>query len=454
MNATNLSICGMERKQMGTLFCFPLKQHIGAQAAPAIVEGDFIVRGQLVAFKGENTLGANIYASVSGVVTKVTEDAIYIQADAHQTKEYKKLTAKEPLALIEEAGIVGLGGAGFPTYAKLAKPFEKEGYVIVNAAECEPILEHNIRAIEKDPAQLLRGLCIAMEVTKAAHGIVAIKEIHTKAVEALQSAISKLEGEDGKKDITLHLLPNLYPMGEERAIIRECLGKLLSVESLPLEADAIVINAETTCRIQEAVDLKKPLIDKNMTVAGKLKGNENLIQVFFDVPLGISVGEMFEKAGGLAEGYGELIMGGPFTGKRTTLEAPVIKTTGGLIAAECFPKGPEKIGLLVCACGANKERLTQLARSLGSEVVGCEYCKQAHQVKSALKCENPGRCPGQVQKVMALKKAGAQAVLISNCTDCSNTVMSCAPQLGLPVYHCTDGALRAVNQKLVRKIKQ
>ena len=163
---------------------------------------------------------------------------------------------------------------------------------------------------------------------------------------------------------------------------------------------------------------------------------------------------MFEQAGGLADSYGELIMGGPFTGKRTSPDAPVIKTTGGLIAAECFLKGPEKIGLLVCACGADKERLEQIAESMGSKVVGVEYCKQAHPVKSSLKCENPGRCPGQVQKVLALKKAGAQAVLISNCTDCSNTVMSCTPQLGLTVYHCTDGALRAVNAKLVRRIRE
>lgn len=89
---------------------------------------------------------------------------------------------------------------------------------------------------------------------------------------------------------------------------------------------------------------------------------------------------------------------------------------------------------------------------MGSEAAGVEYCKQAHRVKNSLKCENPGKCPGQVQKVMALKKAGAQALLISNCTDCTNTVMSCAPKLGLPVYHCTDGALRAVNHKLIRKI--
>ena len=146
-------------------------------------------------------------------------------------------------------------------------------------------------------------------------------------------------------------------------------------------------------------------------------------------------------------------MGGPFTGKRTTLEAPITKTTGGLIAAECFMKGPDQIGLLICACGAGKERMEELAESLGSKVVGTQYCKQAQKVNGSLKCENPGRCPGQVQKVMALKKAGAKAVLISNCTDCSNTVMSCAPKLGLAVYHCTDGALRAVNHKLIRRMK-
>ncbi len=439
---------------MAETFCFPLKQHIGAQAAPTIVEGDTVVRGQLIASKEENSLGANIYTSVSGVVTEVTEDSIYIKADDKQDKEYKPLTSTEPLELIEEAGIVGLGGAGFPTYAKFSKPFQSDGVVIVNAAECEPILEHNIKAIENDPKQLIRGLEIAMKIANAKRGIIAIKKIHTEAVKKLSEAINKKDScENTKSNIEIHLLDNIYPMGEERAIIRECLGKLLGVESLPLDAGAIVINAETVCRIQEAVDLKKPFIDKNMTVAGKLKGNDDLIKVFFDVPLGISVRSMFEKAGGISNDCGELIMGGPFTGKRTALDAPVIKTTGGLIAAECFPKGPEKIGILVCACGANKERLEEIAKSLGSKVVGCEYCKQAHPVKNTRKCENPGRCPGQVQKVMALKKAGAQAVLISNCTDCSNTVMSCAPQLGLPVYHCTDGALRAVNEKLIRKFK-
>lgn len=436
---------------MERMYQFPLKQHIGAPSVPVVSKDQRVLRGQRIADRPQNALGANLFSSVTGTVTEVTQAQITILADEEQTGDYVKLTSDTPLALIEEAGIVGLGGAGFPTYAKLNRPFSEGGVVIVNAAECEPILDHNIRAIEAAPEQLLRGMEIAMEAVHAERGIIAIKAVHTQAVETLNAARKKLGIPEER--IRVALLPNLYPMGEERAIVRETLGTLLSVESLPLEAGAVVINAETVCRIQEAVDRKKPLIDKNLTVAGKLKGNENLIQVFFDVPLGCSVEEVFERAGGLAGEYGELIMGGPFTGKRTSLDAPVIKTTGGLIAAECFLKGPEKLGLLVCACGAGRERLEQQAESMGSQVIGVEYCKQAHAVKGSLKCENPGRCPGQVQKVMALKKAGAQAVLISNCTDCSNTVMSCAPRLGLPVYHCTDGALRAVNQKLVRKFR-
>lgn len=427
------------------IFRFPLKQHIGASAAPTIVKDDRIVRGQLIASMEEDQLGANLYSSVSGVATEVNHREIVILADEIQSEEYEPLKQDTPLALIKEAGIVGLGGAGFPTYAKLAQPLSENGVVIVNGAECEPILGHNIAAIEKNPAQLIRGLQIVMDIVKVKKGIIAIKEVHTKAIARLEEVL--------KDDrIMLSTLPNLYPMGEERAIIRETLGVLLGVESLPSEADAVVINAETICRIQEAVDLKKPLIEKNMTVAGKLKGNQKLIQIVENVPLGMSVEDVFELAGGLEEGYGELIMGGPFTGKRTDLKEPIIKTTGGLIAAECFMKGPDKVGLLVCACGANQERLEEIAASMGSRVAGVEYCKQAHPVKNSFKCENPGRCPGQVQKVMALKKAGAQAVLISNCTDCSNTVMSCAPKMGLPVYHCTDGALRAVNEKLIRKI--
>ena len=132
----------------------------------------------------------------------------------------------------------------------------------------------------------------------------------------------------------MHYLPNIYPVGDERAIVREVLDTLLDVTALPSAANAIVINAESVCRVQEAVDLKKPLIDKDMTVAGKINGE--LIQVFHDVPLGISVRAMIEKAGGINGEYGEIIMGGPFMGKRVTLDDPVVKTTGGILVTQEF----------------------------------------------------------------------------------------------------------------------
>lgn len=424
---------------------FPLRQHIGVPSEPVVSTGTHVKRGQLIAKKPDASLGANIFSSVDGTVDSVNEAEIVINEENTDFSKYEKLSETTPLKLIEESGLVGLGGAGFPTYVKLGKKFESGGVIAVNAAECEPILSHNIDRIEKEPEQLIEGLKIVMGVVNAQRGIICLKNIHTEAIEILKNTIKD-------DNITIFELENIYPVGEERAIVRDALGVLLGVEQLPSAADAIVINAETVYRVREAVVDKKPLIDKDLTVAGKLKENAS-IHIFRDVPLGESVGHVIDMAGGLGPEYGEIIMGGPFTGKRTTLEAPIVKTTGGIIVAENFMPGPKKIGLLVCACGANKERLEEQAKSMGSEVVGVEYCKQAKQVKNSLKCENPGRCPGQVQKVMALRKEGAQAVLISNCTDCTNTVMSCAPQLKLPVYHCTDGALRSVNYKMIRRFK-
>ncbi len=427
-------------------YTFLMKQHVGAPSVPIVKKDDKVKRGQMIASKPEGALGAHIYSSVSGKVASVDENQIIIDESGTNFDTYLPLSGSTPKELIEESGMVGLGGAGFPTSVKLNAHFEQGGTVIVNAAECEPILSHNIARIEKEPEKLLTGLAIIMDLVNAEKGIIAVKGVH-------KEAIADLKRVNTKDNVSVFELENIYPMGEERAIVRETLGILLEPEQLPMAADAIVINAESVFRIREAVEEKKPLIDKDMTVAGKLKENAS-IHVLLDVPIGISVGEVINQAGGIGEEYGEIIMGGPFTGKRTSLDAPVVKTTGGIIVAENFLPGPSKIGLLVCACGANKERLEEQAASMGSEVVGVEYCKQAKQVKAARKCENPGRCPGQVQKVMALKKAGAQAVLISNCTDCSNTVMSCAPQLKLPVYHCTDGALRSVNHKMIRRFRK
>lgn len=428
-------------------YIFPFKQHVGSPSIAVVEKNALVERGQLIAKKSEQGLGSNIFSSVRGIVEDVTEGEIIINEDGTDFSKYIPLKSESAKDLIAESGLVGLGGAGFPTSVKLNIDFGGDkGTVIVNAAECEPILGHNIARIEDNPKNVLNSLEIIMDLVNAKKGIIALKGIHKEAVDRLNEV-------NHNTNITIFELDNIYPMGEERAVIRESLGVLLKPDSLPSEADAIVINLETILKLREVVEEKKPLIDKDLTVAGKLNEPAS-IHVMYDVPLGIPVGEVFDRCGGLGEEYGELIMGGPFTGKRTFVDKPIVKTTGGLIAAEKFLPSPEKIGVLVCACGGDERRLREQAESMGSEVVGVEFCKNAILMKNgSRKCLNPGICPGQVQKVMALKKAGAQAVLISNCTDCSNTVMSCAPQLKLPVYHCTDGSLRSVNYKLIRRFK-
>lgn len=428
---------------MAREFCFYLKQNIGAPSETVVKPGDFVERGERIAIKPKG-LGVNLHSSITGKVLRATQDEIVIQDTGTDFSAYKKLSGKTPWKLLEESGIVGLGGAGFPTAEKLKARLSSNGTVILNAVECEPIFCHNIARIEENAGKFLEALQVLMDLVQVKNGIVAIKRKHRKAVTALNVA-------NADKRYVIAELDDMYPMGEERAVIRETLQILLPVSALPSKADAVVVNAETAFRISEAVFYKKPLIDKDITIAGKLKEN-GAVKVLKDVPIGMSVYDVLKLAGGLGGEYGELVMGGPFTGKRTSLTQAVRKTTGGLLATECFLKGPEKIGLLICACGADEERMKEIAQSLGSSVCGIAYCKQAQKMGNTYKCENPGHCPGQVQKVLELKKQGAQALLIGNCTDCTNTVMSCAPKLNLAVYHSTDQALRAVNYPLIRSI--
>ena len=422
------------------VFHFPLRQHIGAPSVPVVAVGAQVRRGQLIAQKPDGMPGAALHSSVTGRVSALTDMAIDIIPDeGYETEtDYLPLPGATPRELVEASGLVGLGGAGFPTWRKLA-PLPG-GTVILNAAECEPILCHNMERLTREPVKTLRGLRIAMELTQADRGIIAIKAEHAEAIAALRATLC-----DG---ITLCTLPSLYPAGEERAIVREALGVLPNVDELPASAGAVVLNAETLYRLAEAVDDRKPLIDKDVTVAGKLSGAP--VQVFANVPLGLPAEALLARAGGPIASYGELIMGGPFTGRRITPQSPIVKTTGGLLVTEEFPARRRRMGLLVCACGPDEARLQELAASMEGTVVGIVYCKQAHKVKSGYKCENPGHCPGQAQKVLELKKAGAEELLIGNCSDCTNTVMSCAPRLGLTVHHATDGALRAVHHRLIR----
>jgi len=423
-----------------------LKQHVGAPCAPIVKVGDKVQKGTLVATP--TGLGANIFSSVYGVVDEVNDSAIVITPDAEQPDKFVPIPKSDSkLEMVKASGLVGMGGAGFPTGVKLGANLEG-GYILVNAAECEPGLKHNIKQIEESAEKTVRGLEYCMEISNAAKGIFAIKKKNEAAVKALKEAIK------GKANISIHLLPDIYPMGEERAVVRECLGILLEPTQLPSAAKANVVNVETVLRVAEAIEDQKPCICKNMSIVGKVKGGPEA-QVFMDLPVGICVEDLLDMVGGIDGDFGEIIMGGAFTGRATTLDAPTTKSTGAIIVTIPFPdlKGA-KVGLLVCACGGNEERMRDLAAKMNGEVILVQACKQAIEVKpgAPLKCENPGNCPGQALKCLNFKKAGCEYIIIGNCSDCSNTVMGSAPKMGLKVFHQTDHAMRTIGHPLYRHL--
>lgn len=388
-------------------FRFPLKQHVGALCHPMVKESNEVKRGQKIG-KPEG-LGAFIHSSVNGTVKSINDNEIVIEADENQSKDYLPIKdTDDKLEAIMEAGIVGAGGAGFPTHIKL-KTKIPGGYAIINAAECEPILKHNVHYIDVEAQKIVNGLKYIMEITEATHGIIAIKPKHKESISILKKAI-------GKAPIEIKYLPDLYPSGDERVVIREILGVELKPGQLPSEANAIVQNVETAKNIALAIEDRKPVIDKDVTIGGRVRNaREGLTSM--DVPVGYPVIKLIEAAGGYVEPYGEIVLGGPFTGIHGEENSPVTKTLGGVLVAMPFPQDKRKFGILACECGAQEERLKEVVESMGGEVVAQERCKRMVEVNGRYRCELPGICPGQAQTIMSLKKKGAQAILAGSCGD-------------------------------------
>lgn len=396
---------------MSTLIHLMLKQNIGAMNTPVVKVGDTVKRGQIVAdYEG---LGAYIYSSVNGKVCEITEDRITIEADDITDKDYVKLPETDSyLEAIKLAGVVGAGGAGFPTHVKLNTQIPG-GMVIANAAECEPILGHNIKYLEEHADVIVRGLKYMLEITGAEEAIIAIKPHHTKALLACDKACKN------EPKVSVKYLPNMYPAGDERVIVRELTGVELQPGQLPLEAKCIIDNVETIKNITQAIEDRKPVIDKDLTVAGRLM-NEDCShgKYFLDVPIGLPVGHYIDLCGGIRKPFGEIVIGGPFTGKHGEMDTPITKLVGGIIVSDPFLSESRKIGIIACECGAQEPRLKEIAESMGATVVAEERCKRMKPDKGGrLRCDLPGICPGQAETVLKLKKEGAEALLIANCED-------------------------------------
>jgi electron transport complex protein RnfC len=389
-------------------FEFILKMAVGAPSKPIVEIDEEVKRGQCIA--EPISLGCRIHSSVNGVVKKVTDTYIEIQETEGDLKDYLKIKECESISEYAfEAGIVGSGGAGFPSHIKLSTKLNG-GYVLANAAECEPILSHNVELMEKNPEILVKGVRYAMESTGASKGYIAIKPYHLKAAMAIGKVLKNYE------NIEIKWLPNMYPAGDERVIVREVLGVELQPGELPSKADAVVFNVETLKNLVLAVEDRKPVIDKDITVGGRIVNAEKG-RVFLDVPIGACVKEYIEKSGGYIFPYGEIVAGGPFTGKAITEDTSITKTTGGILVAMPFPNDKRKVGIIACECGADEKRLTEIAHGMGGEVVAETRCKRMVEVNGRYRCDKPGICPGQAEKVLFLKRQGAEVIITGTCED-------------------------------------
>lgn len=318
---------------------YPLSQHIGAPAKPVVKKGDFVLKGQVIAEAG-GFVSAPVHASVSGTVkgieprfnpagTKV--DCIIVENDEQYTEiEYEpvkplgEMSREEIIEKIGNAGIVGMGGAGFPTRVKLSpKEPEKIDYVIANCAECEPYITADYRRMLENTDELISGMKVLLTIFPNAKGIFAVEDNKKDCIEKLEEFIQADERMEVKAMMTK------YPQGAERQLIYTVTNRAINSAMLPADAGCIVDNVETLIGIHRAVIEGKPLVERVVTVSGDAVNNPGN----FKVLLGTSHRELAEAAGGFAAEPEKLISGGPMMGfAMITLDAPVTKTSSSLLA--------------------------------------------------------------------------------------------------------------------------
>ena len=320
---------------------YPLSQHIGAPATAVVKKGDTVLKGQKIAEAG-GFVSAPIYSSVSGKVVALEKhlnptgssvDCIVIENDGEyneveypQPKLLGELTKEEILNKIGEAGIVGMGGAGFPTRVKLSpKEPDKIDYIIANCAECEPYITADYRRMLENTEELVSGMRVVLSLFENAKGIFGVEDNKKDCIEKLQEAIKD------EPRMEVRVLQTKYPQGAERQLIYALTKRAINSSMLPADAGCIVDNVETLVGIHNAVLNNKPLMERIVTVSGDAvehPGN-------FKVLLGTNHQEVIEAAGGFKCSPEKVISGGPMMGfAMISLDTPITKTSSSILAFE------------------------------------------------------------------------------------------------------------------------
>ncbi len=317
---------------------YPLSQHIGAPAKPVVDKGDEVRVGQMIAEAG-GFVSAPIYSTVSGKVKAIEPRriasgdmvmSIVIDNDHRfeevawpAVKPFEELSKEEKINLIKDAGIVGMGGAGFPTAVKLSpKEPEKIEYVIVNCAECEPYLTSDYRKMLEEPEKLIEGLKVSLSLFDNARGILAVEDNKRDCIIRLQ----RLTKNEPK--ITVKALKTKYPQGSERQLIYATTGRAINSSMLPADAGCVVNNVDTVIAIYNAVIEGRPLMYRIVTVTGDaIKEPQN-----FRVRIGTNYHELIDAAGGFKKDPVKIISGGPMMGQALfDTNIPVTKASSALL---------------------------------------------------------------------------------------------------------------------------
>lgn len=319
----------------------PVAQHIGAPAQALVKKGDEVKVGQLIAKSG-GFVSANIHASVSGKVAKVdlaldasgyNKQGIFIEVEGDEWEpainrdetldSEIKLDAKAIVDKIAESGIVGLGGATFPTHVKLMPPPGKTAeMLVINGVECEPYLTADHRLMLEKAAQIVVGIRLLMKAIGVSKAYVGIENNKKDAIAHMRQLTAS------NPEIAIVPLKVQYPQGGEKQLINAVTGRQVPSGALPIEVGAVVSNVGTAFAVYEAVQKNKPLFERVVTVTGKSVAKPSN----FLVRVGTSVQELIDAAGGLPEDTGKIISGGPMMGKAiTSTTIPVAKGTSGIL---------------------------------------------------------------------------------------------------------------------------
>ncbi len=354
----------IEKLEIPKQVSIPISQHIGAPAKPVVEQREKVKIGQVIA-TSSGFVSANIHATIAGTVAKIDKmmdstgykrDAIIIKAgkeeqvwdeDIDLSEELVtdfSLTREEIIKKVAAAGIVGLGGATFPSHVKLSVPKGKKAeYLILNGVECEPYLTADHRLMLEKGAEIIVGAKILMKALDVDKAIIGIENNKPDAIELMAELVGNETG------MVVQPLKVQYPQGGEKQLIKAALDREVPSGGLPIDVGVVVHNVGTAFAVYEAVQKNKPLVERVVTITGKdVKNPSNLL-----VRIGTPVNDLIEAAGGIPENTGKVISGGPMMGKAlNSVDIPVAKGTSGilLIPNEEAKRGNMKVCVRCTKC--------------------------------------------------------------------------------------------------------